>query len=396
MSEENQSNVPALFSEPGPMSTMASDAAAVARATQEVQAALVIAKRFPRDEVKAIAKITAACQRKELAAEAEYEYSRGGTKITGPTIDLLRAIANRWGNVEFGWTEVERRDGQSLVRCSAWDMESNGKAFRSFIVKHWRDTQSGGYPLTDERDIYELLANMSARRVRACLEEVIDADVVTKAIDVCRETLRKGHTTPLRDRVAKMLVEFNALGVTQTMIETRLGNKLDSVSENQLASLRRVWKALQDGVGRREDYFKPEMAKPDLGDGEPPKAPEAPQEPSKRTRKGSTPAPEPETSPSGQDGGKATPQSGSPESDFEPQKPEKPVTSGFNAVRAVRNLCKMASVGEGAVLDYLSGMGATDGSCTTLEEVALQNNDVLKLVAEQWTDVIARIKAAKK
>ncbi|HMD52950.1 MAG TPA: hypothetical protein VKJ65_00160, partial [Phycisphaerae bacterium] len=53
------------------------DAAAVARATQEIQAALVIAQRFPRDEIRAKARILEACKRKELAENAEYEYSRG-------------------------------------------------------------------------------------------------------------------------------------------------------------------------------------------------------------------------------------------------------------------------------------------------------------------------------
>ncbi len=220
MNEENQS--PAMFT-PGQLVT-SNDTAAVARAIQEVQASLVIAKRYPRDEIRAKAKILQACQRKELAEVSEYEYSRGGTRITGPTIDLLRAIANRWGNLSFGWQEVERREGESTVRCQAWDLDNNGQAFRSFVVKHWRDTQGGGYLLKDERDIYELLANQAARRVRACLEEVLDADVVTAAVDQCRRTLTQGDKTPLKDQVVQMLNAFVEFGVTQGEIEKRLGN----------------------------------------------------------------------------------------------------------------------------------------------------------------------------
>ncbi len=37
------------------------------RASQEVQAAMVIAKRFPRDETSAVVKIKNACKRKKLA-----------------------------------------------------------------------------------------------------------------------------------------------------------------------------------------------------------------------------------------------------------------------------------------------------------------------------------------
>lgn len=329
------------------------DAAAVARATQEIQAALVIAQRFPRDEIKAKARIMEACKRAELAEAGEYEYSRGGTRITGPTIDLLRAIANRWGNIRYGWTEVERRDGQSLVRCFAWDMQSNGQAERTFAVKHWRDTQAGGYALSDERDIYELIANQAARRVRACLEEVIDADIVTVAVDTCRTTLKTGEKVPLADRAVQMVTAFAEFGVTQPMIETRLGNKLDSVSENQLASLRRIFKALKDGVGKREDYFKPEAAKPEFAP-----AANAP----------ATPAGEPPAS-----------------------------TGGFNPVKAVRGLCKMARIKEADLLAKLTADGTTDGSHATLEELALSENgkDILKALSESWPDFIARIPQAK-
>ena len=331
----------------GQMMLAQNDAAAVARATQEIQAALVIAQRVGRDEIRVTARILQACQRKELAEVAEYEYSRGGTRITGPTIDLLRAIANRWGNIRYGWTEVERRDGVSSIRCFAWDLFTNSQAERTFSVKHWRDTQSGGYALEDERDIYELIANQAARRVRACLEEVIDADVVNKAIDQCRATMKSGEKTPIKDRAVTMVTAFAEFGVTQGMIEARLGNKLESVSENQLASLRRVFKALKDGVGRREDYFKGETVKPDF-------TPPAETKPAS----GATPKPEPVTS------------------------------SAFNALQAVRGLCAQANISEGKLLEHLSSTGATDGSATSLDELP---KSILQSLSDNWPDVVARI-----
>lgn len=240
------------------------------RAVQEVQAALVIAKKFPRDENAAIERIRTACQRQGLAEIAEYEYSRGGTRITGPTVDLLKAIASRWGNIEFGWKELERRDGGSQVLAFAWDMQTNARQAMTFFVKHWRDTQSGGYALTDERDIYEAVANVAARRMRACMESVIDSDVIDLATDECHKTLRN-QKVPLEDRVRAMTAAFkDDFQVTVEMLEARLGNKLSAISENQLASLRRVYKSLKDGVGKREEFFKAappadNATSPDLG-----------------------------------------------------------------------------------------------------------------------------------
>ena len=65
----------------------------VNRQAQEVQAAMVIAKRFPRNEVDSFNRILRSCQRKSLAETATYEYPRGGAKVTGPSIRLAEAMA---------------------------------------------------------------------------------------------------------------------------------------------------------------------------------------------------------------------------------------------------------------------------------------------------------------
>lgn len=372
----DESNKPQLFNDNSGALVAQNDAAAVARAIQEIQAALVIAQRFPRDEVKVKARILEACKRKELAEVSEYEYSRGGTRITGPTIDLLRAIANRWGNMRFGWEEKVREEGRSSIRCFAWDLQTNGQAERTFMVRHWRDTQGGGYELKDERDIYEAMANQAARRVRACLEEVIDSDIVSAAIDQCRLTLRSGEKVPLADRAVQMVAAFSEFGVTQAMIETRIGNKLDAVSENQLASLRRVFKSIKDGVGKREDYFKPETAKPEFEGG-------------KSAAVSAHSATAAQSDPSGtsvqQGAVGATPVASAPSKQ-----------SGFNPLKALRGLCASANVSEGDLLGYLSATGTTDGSHGTLDELSMAAPKVLELVAEQWGKISAEILAAKK
>lgn len=392
MSEDNQSeSVPVLFGDNALAAR--SDAAAVARATQEIQAALVIAQRCPRDEIKAIQQIVQACHRKPLAEMAEYEYPRGGTRITGPTIVLLRAIANRWGNLRFGWKETERRNGESTVRCEAWDCQSNAQAFREFVVKHWRDTQQGGHTITDERDIYELLANMAARRVRSCLEEVIDADVVDTAIDTCRETLKKGEKTPLRDRAVAIVLAFAQFGVDKDMIERRLGNNMEAISENQLASLRRIHKSLTDGVGKREDYFKPATAAPEFGGEKSPGAqPETAGSQKPSTTQGSAVGGGSPPPPAAAADDKAEAAMGlAPEKKPEPPPPQ---TVGQRLVKGLRALCKTANINEGHLLDFAATIGISDGSSGSLEELAMVNAAGLQKLHDGWAEVSARIKTA--
>ena len=141
----------------------------ISRQAQEVQGAMVIAKRFPRDEVESFNRIMQSCKRKSLAESAMYEYPRGGTKVSGPSIRLAEAMAQNWGNIDFGITELEQKNGESQVMAYAWDLETNTRQVKIFSVPHVRGTKKGNVPLTDPRDVYEMVANQGARRLRSCI-----------------------------------------------------------------------------------------------------------------------------------------------------------------------------------------------------------------------------------
>lgn len=228
----------------------------VARATQEVQAAMLIAKRFPRDENAAFDRITRACKRTALAECAIYTYPKGGTQVEGPSIRLAEALAQNWGNIDFGIVELEQRNGESTVMAYAWDLETNTRQTKIFQVSHSIQKKGGEKKvLTDPRDIYEMVANQGARRMRACILGVIPGDVLDGAIDECNKTLKGGNKEPLQDRVRKMVAAFAEFAVTIPMLEKRLGHKLDATSETEMVNLTKVFRSLKDGMAKREDFF---------------------------------------------------------------------------------------------------------------------------------------------
>lgn len=227
------------------------------RQAQEVQAAMVIAKRFPRDEIDAFNRIIRACQRKSLAEQAVYEYPRGGTKVSGPSIRLAEALAQNWGNIDYGIIELEQKDGESQVMAYAWDLETNTRQTKIFSVPHVRSTRSGNKKLTDPRDIYEMVANQGARRLRACILGVIPGDVIDAAVEQCELTMRCNNVEPLIDRVRKMLKIFEEkFSVTKDMIEKYLGCNSEAISENDFVKLRKIYSSLKDGMSKREDWFE--------------------------------------------------------------------------------------------------------------------------------------------
>lgn len=231
-------------------------AAVVARQSAEVQAAVFMAKQFPRDVDAAIVRINKACSRKGLAEEAEYAYPRGGERVTGPSIRLAEVIAQNWGNMDFGIVQLEQRPTETVMQAYAWDLETNTRQTRLFHVPHIRETKAGKKSLDDSRDVYELTANMGARRLRACILGVIPGDIVDMAVDTCRKTMKGAYTEPLEDRVRKMLVAFEKdYNVPKDAIEKYVGFPSVRFDENDLAKLRKVYAAIKDGVGKREDYF---------------------------------------------------------------------------------------------------------------------------------------------
>lgn len=227
----------------------------ISRQAQEVQAAMVVAKRFPRDEGASMNRIIQACTRLSLAESAMYEYPRGGENVTGPSIRLAEVMAQNWGNLDFGITELEQKNGESTVMAYCWDLETNTRQSKVFSVPHVRATKKGNYALTDPRDIYEMVANQAARRVRSCILSIIPGDVVDAAVKVCQQTLCGGDQ-PIHEKVQNVLNVFREqLGVPQQAIERFIGCNASAFTPQTIVRLRSVYTAIDEGRATVADYF---------------------------------------------------------------------------------------------------------------------------------------------
>lgn len=226
------------------------------RAAAEVQAGIIVAQKKPRDEFRAIQAMKKTCERLSFAESAEFEFPRGGKKITGSTINLIREVARHWGNLDYGFREVSRGDGYSEVEAFAWDLEGNTRVRRVFQVNHIRDTKSGPIKIEAERDKYEHVAAQAQRRVRACLEQVIPVDVVEDCRVRCRQVVKRGDGTPLKDRINQAIEAFDNMGVSIDQIEAYLGVKAHGITPNDLVRLKGVYNAVKEGTSKTDDYFK--------------------------------------------------------------------------------------------------------------------------------------------
>lgn len=255
----------------------AGDIAVATREQSEVQAAIISAKKFPRNEEAAFAKALKAFERPAMAEEATYSFPRGGSTVSGPSVACAREVARCWGNIRYGFNIIEDTGDSLLVRGWALDLETNARpemdARFKKLVQRKVNTPEGKitkWVEPDERDLRELVNKHGSILERNCLLKILPKDVVEQMLQVARTTLEKAAagklSTNREDTVRKLAVGFERLGVTVAMLEQYLGHPLNVITAAEVASLNEIGAALKDGQAKREEFFSFEVASSGGGD----------------------------------------------------------------------------------------------------------------------------------
>ncbi|WP_406730940.1 hypothetical protein [Streptomyces sp. NBC_01794] len=228
------------------------------RAVAEVQAAIYVARQFPREVGRARNAMQSACGSMALASKAFYRFPRAGGAVEGSTIHLAKTLAQTWGNIQYGVTELRRDDDyrQSEMQAFAWDVEANTRHVLTFIVPHAKFTKGKGVEaLIDLRDIYENNANNGARRLREAIFATIPDFFIEEAEDLCRQTLSKGDGKPMPERIEGAVQVFKGLGVSAERLEQKLGRPRDQWTGADIAQLLITHKSIQRREIAVDDEF---------------------------------------------------------------------------------------------------------------------------------------------
>jgi hypothetical protein len=252
------------------------------RAIAEAQGKMLLAKRFPRDQARAYARIMEACRRKSFAETAAYAFPRGGKMVIGPTIRLAEMMASAYGNLEYGLRELSQNAGTSEMEAYCWDLETNVISSQRFTVQH-KSLAKDAKDLTQSRDIYERTANDGARRLRSRIFAILPPDLIEAAEMECKKTLAGQSQEPLIDGIRRMTSEFDKLGINATMIAEHLGHPIDQMLPEELSDLRQIFRSIRDGQSKAGEWFAPK------GSGTAAAMTEALKKPAPQTSSGSEP-----------------------------------------------------------------------------------------------------------
>ena len=227
------------------------------RAIAEVQAAMVMAKEFPRDVDAVVREMKRACSSTALAEKAFYSKPRGDKAVTGPSVHLARELMQIWGNVDFGVRELLRDDehGQSEIQAIAWDLQHNNRSSSIYIVPHARFASGAVKKIVDLDQIYENNANNGARRLREAIYAVLPGWYVSMAEELCRETLRRGEGEPLAERAAKAVASFAKGNVSLDRLEAKIGRKQADWTEDDVVQLGIDYQSILRGDAKASEMF---------------------------------------------------------------------------------------------------------------------------------------------
>lgn len=270
--------------------------AAMSREMHEIQASMMLARAYPRDQIKARGEILRQCGQASFAERALYTIKRGDEPLTGANVNLARMMAATWGHVHYGGRVLSTDDQWVHLQGFAWDMQTGARSTQEHKVrkrifrrgKGWIDTD-------DERELRELVGRHIGFLERNCILRVIPEDVKSEAVAACKGTrLAVAEGRLKKDRrsvIAQILVAFEKIGVTTEMLESYLGHSPDDLNAEEYADLRTVYNGLEDGTITRSEVFsekavsgagpadlKRARVKPQLGEKAAPATP-APQPP---------------------------------------------------------------------------------------------------------------------
>ncbi len=241
--------------------------AAMSREQSEIQAAMVVGKKFPRDELQAYNKLIASCDRLAFAEDAQYSFPRGGGTVKGPSINLAVEAARVWGNIRHGIRVVREDRDKVHIKGYAFDCETNTYAefedeFKKLIQRNrWVGGQKVSEWVTpDERDLRELINRRGAILVRNAILRLIPVDVIAAAQTAAETRIKRSMTEGGDDdgpveQIRKLTVAFSRMGVTPDMLAAKVGHEVSLITADEIVELKAIWKSMSDGNSRREEHF---------------------------------------------------------------------------------------------------------------------------------------------
>lgn len=240
-------------------------AAMTAASIEEVRAAFLVAREFPRDEHQVRARVIAACQSPTLIAKKQgiYSFRIGSSTVEGLTIHVAKEIARSMGNFRFGFYIIHDTPEQRTIRCWAMDLESNTKdeqddCFAKVVFRKGKSEGDPGFWRTcDERELLMLTNLKASKGIRNCILNLTPFHIRDAALETIYRMIENRIKEDPRQFTRDLLDDFAAVGVTtEEILDYSQVANVDQLLPKQLKYLRGVVNAIKDGATTWKAYVE--------------------------------------------------------------------------------------------------------------------------------------------
>jgi hypothetical protein len=249
-------------------------AAATEQARALVQAKCILALQRPRSWDAVRARVLDDCRRPRFAEEAKY-LKPIGKGVSGPSVRFAEACARHMGNL-WRTAHVTYEDAwKRHVQVSVMDLETNLTYDEEIVVEKTVERSSSNdrvvvaqrtnsfgkavfiVAATDD-DLLNKVNALKSKASRNLFLALVPADIVEEAMDLVDATkLQAASAAGAREQMVRA---FAGLRVNAQDLEAWLGHPVPTVTPDEIAQLREVFSAMQDGEGSWTDHLESRRA----------------------------------------------------------------------------------------------------------------------------------------
>lgn len=228
----------------------------------QIDMQIATAKAYPRNVTRATNNVVALVQMDaEFADKCNYALKRGGKVISGPSVNLAKAIIQEWGNMRIDTKVVGESATQITSEGLCWDLEKNLAV--KVQVKRSIMGNKGRY----NDDMITVTGNAAnSIALRNAVFAVLPAAVVNKTYKAAIAMITGDISTAdkLNLERKKLLDAFkDVYKVTEQEVLDYVGKAaVETLTVEDIVLLKGVGTAIKNGDATVEDQFRPKPAVP--------------------------------------------------------------------------------------------------------------------------------------
>lgn len=218
---------------------------------------IATARAYPRNVTRAVSNVMALVQMDmETAETCNYALKRGGKVISGPSVNLAKAIAQEWGNMRIEAKVVDISATQVTSEGIAFDLEKN----LAIKVQVKRSIMGKAGRFSD--DMITVTGNAAnSIALRNAIFAVVPAGVVKKTYKAAVAMITGDVSTTDKLNVKRKQVidrMRDTYKVTEEEILASIGKAaIDHVTEQDIVLLIGIGQAIKDGDTTIDEQFRP-------------------------------------------------------------------------------------------------------------------------------------------